>query len=110
RSDGRVHGGARSTARPRAPQGLRRHGPRTRRAGRTGRTQHHREAPEVLMKMPRGFLLSGVRAGIRRKRPDLALLVAEDGANAAAVFTKNRFQAAPVGLSKRALARSHARA
>lgn len=61
------------------------------------------------MKMPRGFLLSGVRAGIRRKRPDLALLVAEDGANAAAVFTKNRFQAAPVVLSKRALARSHGR-
>jgi glutamate N-acetyltransferase/amino-acid N-acetyltransferase len=61
------------------------------------------------MKAPRGFLLSGVRAGIRRKRPDVALLVAEDGANAAAVFTKNRFQAAPVVLSKRALARSRGR-
>ena len=61
------------------------------------------------MKAPRGFLLSGVRAGIRRKRPDLALVVAEDGASAAAVFTKNRFQAAPVVLSRRALLKSRGR-
>ena len=55
------------------------------------------------MKLPKGFLASGVRAGIRKKRPDLAVIVAPDGANAAAVFTKNRFQAAPVVLSKSAL-------
>src|SRR5947209_11552000 len=55
------------------------------------------------MKLPKGFLASGVRAGIRKKRPDLGLIVAEGGANAAAVFTKNRFQAAPVVLSKSAL-------
>src|SRR5437763_16706541 len=55
------------------------------------------------MKLPKGFLASGVRAGIRKKRPDLGLIVAPDGANAAAVFTKNRFQAAPVLLSKSAL-------
>ena len=55
------------------------------------------------MKLPKGFLASGVRAGIRKKRPDVGLIVAEDGANAAAVFTKNKFQAAPVVLSKRAL-------
>jgi len=61
------------------------------------------------VKAPRGFLLSGVRAGIRRKRPDLALVVAEDGASAAAVFTKNRFQAAPVVLSRRALLKSRGR-
>jgi len=61
------------------------------------------------VRAPAGFLLSGVRAGIRKKRPDLALIVAEDGANAAAVFTKNRFLAAPVVLSKRALSRSAGR-
>src|SRR5437016_7766860 len=55
------------------------------------------------MKLPKGFLASGVRAGIRKKRPDLGLIVAPDGATAAAVFTKNRFQAAPVVLSKSAL-------
>jgi glutamate N-acetyltransferase / amino-acid N-acetyltransferase len=61
------------------------------------------------MKLPKGFLASGVRAGIRKKRPDLALLVVEKGANAAALFTKNRFQAAPVVLGKRDLRRSGGR-
>src|ERR1043166_7658358 len=55
------------------------------------------------MKLPKGFLASGVRAGIRKKRPDLGLRVAPDGPNAGAVFTKNKFQAAPVVLSKNAL-------
>ena len=61
------------------------------------------------MKLPKGFLASGVRAGIRKKRPDLGLIVAEDGATAAAVFTRNKFQAAPVLLSKAALKKSGGR-
>src|SRR5689334_11425736 len=61
------------------------------------------------MKLPKGFLASGVRAGIRKKRPDLGLIVAPDGASAAAVFTRNRFQAAPVVLSKSALKSSGGR-
>jgi glutamate N-acetyltransferase / amino-acid N-acetyltransferase len=61
------------------------------------------------MKLPKGFLASGVRAGIRKKRPDLGLIVAPDGANGAAVFTKNKFQAAPVVLSKNALQKSGGR-
>lgn len=61
------------------------------------------------MKLPKGFLASGVRAGIRKKRPDLGLIVAPDGASAAAVFTKNAFQAAPVVLSKAALRASGGR-
>src|SRR5688500_3507508 len=61
------------------------------------------------MKLPRGFIASGVRAGVRKSRPDLALIVAEKGANAAAVFTTNRFQAAPVVLSKAALKKSRGR-
>src|SRR5438105_12060451 len=61
------------------------------------------------MKLPKGFVASGIRAGIRKKRPDLGLSVAEGGANAAAVFTKNRFQAAPVVLSKSSLKRSGGR-
>jgi glutamate N-acetyltransferase/amino-acid N-acetyltransferase len=58
------------------------------------------------MKLPKGFLASGIRAGIRKKRPDLGMIVAPDGATAAAVFTKNKFQAAPVVLSKSALKKS----
>ncbi len=61
------------------------------------------------MKLPKGFFASGIRAGIRKKRPDVALIVASEGANAAAVFTKNRFQAAPVTLSKAALKKSGGR-
>ena len=61
------------------------------------------------MKLPKGFLASGVRAGIRKKRPDLGLIVAEHGANAAAVFTQNRFQAAPVVLAKASLKRTGGR-
>ena len=61
------------------------------------------------MKLPAGFLASGIRAGIRKRRPDLALIVAESGANAAALFTKNRFQAAPVTLSRSAMRRSKGR-
>jgi glutamate N-acetyltransferase/amino-acid N-acetyltransferase len=61
-------------------------------------------------RLPRGFVASGVRAGIRKKRPDLALFVAPEGATAAALFTKNRFQAAPVVLSRAALRRSGGRA
>ncbi len=62
------------------------------------------------MKLPAGFLASGVDAGVRKKRtPDLALLVAPKGAQSAAVFTKNRVQAAPVVLSRAGLAKSGGR-
>jgi glutamate N-acetyltransferase/amino-acid N-acetyltransferase len=53
------------------------------------------------VKLPGGFRASGVTAGVRKKPlPDVALFVAEEGANAAALFTTNRFQAAPVVLGK----------
>jgi glutamate N-acetyltransferase/amino-acid N-acetyltransferase len=61
------------------------------------------------LRLPKGFTASGVRAGIRKKRPDLGLIVAGDGATAAAVFTQNRFLAAPVVLSKAALKSSGGR-
>ncbi len=58
------------------------------------------------MRLPRGFTASGIRAGIRKKRPDLAIIVAEKGADAAAIFTTNRFVAAPVTISKSSLKKS----
>ncbi|MEO8463233.1 MAG: bifunctional glutamate N-acetyltransferase/amino-acid acetyltransferase ArgJ, partial [Chloroflexota bacterium] len=59
-------------------------------------------------RIPRGFLAAGRSAGIKRSgRPDLALVVTTDGpAAAAAVFTPNRFAAAPVRLSREVLAAS----
>jgi glutamate N-acetyltransferase/amino-acid N-acetyltransferase len=61
------------------------------------------------VKLPRGFTAAGVRSGVRKRRPDLALIVAEEGAAAAAIFTRNRFPAAPVALSRAALRRTGGR-
>jgi glutamate N-acetyltransferase/amino-acid N-acetyltransferase len=54
---------------------------------------------------PTGFLVSGIHAGVK-KNPrllDLAVITSRTPINAAAVFTTNVFQAAPVLVSKRIL-------
>jgi glutamate N-acetyltransferase/amino-acid N-acetyltransferase len=58
----------------------------------------------------RGFLASGIHCGIRRDHPDLALVLSQREAAAAALFTSNRVQAAPVVLSRAALEASGGRA
>ncbi len=55
---------------------------------------------------PRGFRAAGVSAGIKARGLDLALIVSDGLATAAAVFTTNLAQAAPVLVSKDHLARS----
>ena len=57
---------------------------------------------------PKGFRAAGVSAGIKAKPGalDLALLVSDRPATAAAVFTTNRALAAPVLVSREHLARS----
>ena len=55
---------------------------------------------------PQGFRAAGVRAGIKARGLDLALLVSDRPATAAAVFTTNRAQAAPVVVSRDHLQRS----
>ena len=59
-------------------------------------------AVERAARMPAGFRAGGMTAGIKASgRPDLALIVTTQGpAAAAAVFTPNRFAAAPVRLSE----------
>ncbi len=61
---------------------------------------------------PQGFRASGVSCGIKAKGLDLALIVSDRAATAAAVFTLNRAQAAPIIVSRRNLANAagHARA
>jgi len=60
---------------------------------------------------PRGFRAAGVSAGIKASGAlDLALLVSDTPAAAAAVFTINRAQAAPVIVSREHLARAHGQA
>ena len=52
------------------------------------------------------FQACGLHAGIKRVRPDLALLYAERPCTAAACFTTNQVQAAPVVVTREHLARS----
>jgi glutamate N-acetyltransferase / amino-acid N-acetyltransferase len=47
-----------------------------------------------------GFVAAGVRAGLRRSSPDLAIVRSTAPAVGAALFTANRMQAAPVVVSK----------
>jgi len=55
--------------------------------------------------MPLGFVWGAVRAGIKASgNLDLALAVAPEGANAAAMFTRNQVVAAPVSIGQRHLA------
>jgi glutamate N-acetyltransferase/amino-acid N-acetyltransferase len=59
---------------------------------------------------PQGFRSSGIHCGVKRERPDLALLVSEVPASAAGVFTTNKVQAAPVRYTRRAVAAGRAQA
>ena len=62
------------------------------------------------MKLPRGYSYSALYAGIRKdKRDDLSMIKSDTPASAAAVFTTNRVQAAPVVHGRKALAASKGR-
>ncbi|KAJ5754696.1 hypothetical protein N7533_004239 [Penicillium manginii] len=55
---------------------------------------------------PKGFLVSGTHVGVKASNtrfPDLALIASETPCSAAAVFTTNKFQAAPVQVSRETL-------
>jgi glutamate N-acetyltransferase/amino-acid N-acetyltransferase len=61
--------------------------------------------------LPAGYRYASVYAGIRKKRlDDLALITSDRTASAAAVFTRNKVQAAPVVLSRKHLELSGGRA
>lgn len=61
---------------------------------------------EADTKVPLGFKAGGIHCGIKKSKKDLALIVSELPATAAAVFTLNKVQAAPVLISKLALSES----
>jgi glutamate N-acetyltransferase/amino-acid N-acetyltransferase len=61
--------------------------------------------------LPSGYRYSATYAGIRKdKKDDLGLIVSDVTASAAALFTTNRVQAAPVRLARRNLRLSRGRA
>jgi glutamate N-acetyltransferase/amino-acid N-acetyltransferase len=59
---------------------------------------------------PKGFRAAGVHCGVKREKPDLALLVSDVPASAAGVFTTNKVKAAPVRYTQRAVAAGRAQA
>jgi glutamate N-acetyltransferase/amino-acid N-acetyltransferase len=59
---------------------------------------------------PRGFVASGVHAGIRRSAPDLALLRSVEPAVGGAMFSRNRVQAACLVVNREHLDRAHPQA
>ncbi len=59
---------------------------------------------------PKGFRAAGLHCGIKREKPDLALLVSEVPASVAGVFTTNKVKAAPVRYTQAAVARGRAQA
>ena len=55
---------------------------------------------------PKGFLVSGIHVGVKpsnKHLPDLTIISSEQPCSAAAVFTKNKFLAAPVTVSREIL-------
>ena len=65
--------------------------------------------PGVILPVP-GIRLAACNAGLYRKeRPDFALLAIEEGSVTAAVFTKNKFCAAPVQIARQHLQQSSPR-
>jgi glutamate N-acetyltransferase/amino-acid N-acetyltransferase len=59
---------------------------------------------------PRGFRAVGASTGVKKDGLDLAILAADELCSAAAVFTRNRAQAAPVLVSREHVASGRARA
>src|ERR1700733_13667112 len=60
--------------------------------------------------LPRGFRFAAVKAGIKPSgKADFAVAVVEAAASAAAMFTSNRVQAAPINVGRKHLARSRGR-
>jgi len=64
-----------------------------------------------MIALPKGFTAAAVACGLKPSgKPDLGLLVSERPATAVGVFTTNRYQAAPVVVTRRHLRRGNARA
>ena len=61
---------------------------------------------------PKGFLAAGIHCGIRKykTKKDLSLIVSQAPATAAAVYTRNLVQGAPIAVTKAHLADGQARA
>lgn len=53
---------------------------------------------------PKGFSATGLHAGLKKEKKDLGVIYSEVPANAAAVYTTNQVKAAPIYVTKEAMA------
>lgn len=53
---------------------------------------------------PKGFKTTGIYSGVKRKRNDLGVIYSDTPAQAAAVYTLNQIQAAPIAVTKESIA------
>ena len=74
------------------------------------KAHHHVPIPDAAF--PKGYLLNGIHAGVKKKPEllDLAVILSERAASAAACFTRNAFKAAPVIVSQKVLEEGEGRA
>lgn len=61
-------------------------------------------------KLPTGFKAGGINCGVRVYRPDLGVIISENPASTAGVFTKNHCQSATVKYCKEILPSNHIKA
>ncbi|HKS80831.1 MAG TPA: bifunctional glutamate N-acetyltransferase/amino-acid acetyltransferase ArgJ [Candidatus Acidoferrales bacterium] len=66
-------------------------------------------APLSISSIPRGFSFAATHCGLKKSKLDLALIVSESPASAAALFTTNEVKAAPVIASQAHMQKSRAK-
>lgn len=59
--------------------------------------------PDGSITTPKGFKATGIHTKVKRKRKDLGIIYCEQPVPAAAVYTLNQIQAAPIALTKQVL-------
>jgi glutamate N-acetyltransferase/amino-acid N-acetyltransferase len=73
-------------------------------------SHHALRAIEGTITTPRGFRAAGIHCGVKADRPDLALIVSDQPASAAGMFTTNKMRSAPVIQNEAKLASGRAQA
>ncbi|MFQ3545348.1 bifunctional ornithine acetyltransferase/N-acetylglutamate synthase [Halobacillus rhizosphaerae] len=56
---------------------------------------------------PKGFKAGGIHSGLRYEKQDFGLLLSDEPASCAAVYTQSHFQAAPLKVTQESIAKSH---
>lgn len=74
------------------------------------KAHHHAPIPDSAF--PKGYVLNGIHVGVKKKPEllDLAVILSDRPASAAACFTRNAFKAAPVVVSQQVLQQGGGRA